>query len=279
MSGILSYATYLPYYRLQRAAIAATLGGPPGQGHPRRGLVRRGLDFDGGGRRPAPAGRLSPATWPPSTSRRPSPAYLDKTNATAIHAALGLPAGVGAYDMGGAVRSAVGALRAALLLHRNRRWWWPPTSAPACRAATTSATAATAPRPSWSARASDAHPVLAECLAVGVGHRRVPGALAGARRDVLPPVGGALRGPCPPAPRGPGGDRRPGTGPGWPPTPSSTSSSPAPTPGRSALFARMSRGEARDGGRRPEPPPSATPGRRTPGCSSPRRSTRRSPGR
>ena len=47
-----------------------------------------------------------------------TPAYLDKTNATAIHAALGLPAAVGAFDMGGAVRSAVGVLGAALAATR-----------------------------------------------------------------------------------------------------------------------------------------------------------------
>ena len=41
------------------------------------------------------------------------PAYLDKTNATAIHAALGLDRSVAAYDVGGAVRSAIGALRLA----------------------------------------------------------------------------------------------------------------------------------------------------------------------
>jgi 3-hydroxy-3-methylglutaryl CoA synthase len=48
-----------------------------------------------------------------------SPAYMDKTNATAVHAALGLPAGIGAYDMGGAVRSAVGLLAAALASTRS----------------------------------------------------------------------------------------------------------------------------------------------------------------
>lgn len=42
------------------------------------------------------------------------PAYLDKTNATAIHAALGLPEAVAAYDVLGSVRSAAGALRLAL---------------------------------------------------------------------------------------------------------------------------------------------------------------------
>lgn len=41
----------------------------------------------------------------------PAPAYLDKTNATAIHAALGLSEFGGAYDLIGSVRSAVGAFR------------------------------------------------------------------------------------------------------------------------------------------------------------------------
>src|SRR5690606_33176011 len=43
-----------------------------------------------------------------------SPPYLDKTNATAIHAALRLDAATPAFDVNGAVRSAVGALRAGL---------------------------------------------------------------------------------------------------------------------------------------------------------------------
>ena len=43
------------------------------------------------------------------------PAYLDKTNATAIHAALRLDTDcAAALDLGGAARSGVGALRVAL---------------------------------------------------------------------------------------------------------------------------------------------------------------------
>ena len=42
-----------------------------------------------------------------------NPAYLDKTNATAIHAALGLPSSVAAIDAGGAVRSGIGVMRMA----------------------------------------------------------------------------------------------------------------------------------------------------------------------
>jgi 3-hydroxy-3-methylglutaryl CoA synthase/uncharacterized OB-fold protein len=43
-----------------------------------------------------------------------APAYLDKTNATAIAAALRLPADVAAYDFGGALRSGMGSLVTAL---------------------------------------------------------------------------------------------------------------------------------------------------------------------
>src|SRR6185503_12465221 len=42
-----------------------------------------------------------------------APAYLDKTNATAIHAALDLPTSAFAVDVAGSVRGAVGAMRAA----------------------------------------------------------------------------------------------------------------------------------------------------------------------
>src|SRR5207245_8717870 len=43
-----------------------------------------------------------------------APAYLDKTNATAIHAALRLDPDTPALDFGGSIRSGVGALAAAL---------------------------------------------------------------------------------------------------------------------------------------------------------------------
>src|SRR5690606_22616676 len=39
------------------------------------------------------------------------PAYADKTNATTVHAALGLPGSAGAYDMVGAARCGIGAIR------------------------------------------------------------------------------------------------------------------------------------------------------------------------
>ena len=43
-----------------------------------------------------------------------TPAYLDKTNATAIHSALRQPSHVAAFDFGGALRSGSGALRSSL---------------------------------------------------------------------------------------------------------------------------------------------------------------------
>ncbi len=88
---------------------------------------------------PAAGAARAPARWPPTTrtpprwpSRRPAalrrrptacrparvldhaPPYVDKTNATAVHAALRLPPTRRRFDLGGAVRSAVGALRPAL---------------------------------------------------------------------------------------------------------------------------------------------------------------------
>ena len=48
----------------------------------------------------------------------PDPAYLDKTSATTVHAALGLGRACGAYDFAGSSRSAVGTLLQAA---RRRR--------------------------------------------------------------------------------------------------------------------------------------------------------------
>jgi hydroxymethylglutaryl-CoA synthase len=56
------------------------------------------------------AGSAIPASVQFATT---APAYADKTNATAVHAALGLPPDVFASDHGASVRSAVGALRSA----------------------------------------------------------------------------------------------------------------------------------------------------------------------
>src|SRR6266540_3084174 len=114
MRGITAYGAYLPYWRLERKAIGEALGVPGGSGtravaaydedttsmavEAARGALRGGLDD-----------RIEAVYFATS-----DPAYLDKTNATAIHAALDLPPTAMAVDMLGSVRSAAGALRAAL---------------------------------------------------------------------------------------------------------------------------------------------------------------------
>jgi len=114
MRGIISAAGYLPYWRLERSAIGAFHGG--------RGSGTRSVaSYDEDSTTLAvEAGRLAlrsaggataPETLWFATS---SPTYLEKTNATIVHAALRLPSSTAAFDSGAAVRSGVGALRAAL---------------------------------------------------------------------------------------------------------------------------------------------------------------------
>jgi len=109
---IAAFGAYVPYRRLDRATIATALGTPPGRGT--RAVASYDEDSTSMGVEAArnvlgglPA-RLSPATLLFSTA---APAYLDKTNATALHAALGLGPEVGAYDVVGSVRSGMAALR------------------------------------------------------------------------------------------------------------------------------------------------------------------------
>jgi hydroxymethylglutaryl-CoA synthase len=114
MRGIVAYGAYVPYWRIERKVVGESLGVPGGSG------TRSVASYDEDttsmaveaaraalrGHRGAPAEALYFATA--------DPAYLDKTNATAIHAALDLAPTAMAVDMLGSVRSAAGALRAAL---------------------------------------------------------------------------------------------------------------------------------------------------------------------
>src|SRR5579872_2516647 len=114
MRGIQSYAAYVPYRRLERKDIAAFFGGAPGRG--RRAVASFDEDtttmgFEAARLALRSVGGASPdALWLATAE----PAYLEKTNAAAIHAALRLDQDVAALDVNGAVRSGVGALRAAL---------------------------------------------------------------------------------------------------------------------------------------------------------------------
>jgi hydroxymethylglutaryl-CoA synthase len=114
MKGIIGHGTYIPRWRLERASIGATLGTGGGTG--RRSVASYDEDTT---TMATEAARLALRSTPgasPSTLwfSTTTPAYLDKTNATTIHAALRLDRRVLAADAGGAVRSGVAALRSTL---------------------------------------------------------------------------------------------------------------------------------------------------------------------
>lgn len=97
MTGLLGYSTYVPAHRLGKRVVA-------------------GYDEDSTTMAVAAAAELmqgaaAPAALYLATS---SPAYADKTNASAVHAALGLPAEAFAADMCGTGRSAFAAIRSAV---------------------------------------------------------------------------------------------------------------------------------------------------------------------
>src|SRR5262249_57870769 len=105
MHGILSWGTYLPHRRLDRTTIAAVAGGGGGKGTRTAAsydedTTTMGVEAARAALRVAPAGCVPSALWFATVQ----PAYLDKTNAAAIHAALPLPRDVPAYDAVGSVR-------------------------------------------------------------------------------------------------------------------------------------------------------------------------------
>lgn len=111
MPGIVAYNAYVPFFRLERKRIGEALGSPGGKG------TRAVASYD------EDATSMAVEAARPIAGRggfdqllfaTAEPPYLDKTNATAIHAALGLPEEVAAFDFGGAVRSGSGAMRAGV---------------------------------------------------------------------------------------------------------------------------------------------------------------------
>ncbi len=129
-SGIVAWGSYLPYWRLQRAAIAQVLGSGPGKGT--RAVAsydedtttlaveagRRALAGAAGATAVSATAAVAPQDLFFST---PAPGYLDKTNATTVHAALGLDRSCAAYDFCGSSRSALGALALGLQGASERR--------------------------------------------------------------------------------------------------------------------------------------------------------------
>ena len=113
MRGVISAAGYVPYRRLDRSEIGAFFGSGGGKGT--RAVASYDEDTTTMGQAAADlalrAADVEPEALWFATS---TPAYLEKTNAAAIHAALRLDPAVSSLDFGGAIRSGVGALRAAL---------------------------------------------------------------------------------------------------------------------------------------------------------------------
>jgi hydroxymethylglutaryl-CoA synthase len=113
--GILSTGVHLPRRRLDRASIRDVAGAGGGTGTRTvasydEDTTTMGVEAARLALRAAPPGAGPSTLWFSTVA----PAYADKTNATAVHAALRLDAAVPAFDANGSVRSAVGALRAAL---------------------------------------------------------------------------------------------------------------------------------------------------------------------
>src|SRR4051795_7134256 len=113
MRGIVGWGVHLPYRRLDRTQIAPVAGGGGGKG------TRTIASYDEDTTTMAVAAARAAVrdvdepvrgVWLATTS----PTYVDKTNATAVHAALRLDRSTPAFDAAGSVRSATGALFAAL---------------------------------------------------------------------------------------------------------------------------------------------------------------------
>ena len=114
MRGILASGAYIPHRRLDRSEIAAFFGKGGGRGT--RAVASYDEDTTTMGAEAArnvlrDSGDAAVGALWFCTS---TPAYLEKTNASAIHAALRLEPTIGALDLGGALRSGMGALRTAL---------------------------------------------------------------------------------------------------------------------------------------------------------------------
>jgi hydroxymethylglutaryl-CoA synthase len=109
--GITAYAAYLPRHRLQHHELGTALGTRGGRG----ARVLAAYDEDSTTMAVEAARHLVDSNAPPPTLcfATTTPPYLDKTNASAIHAALDLGHEGLAVDVAGSPRSATGALRLA----------------------------------------------------------------------------------------------------------------------------------------------------------------------
>ncbi len=189
-SGIVSWGVYLPYWRLERSRIAEATRSAAGRG--RRAVASYDEDTTSMGVEAARRA-LAVAGVPDPTSvyfSTPAPAYLDKTNAATIHAAIGLPMDRGAYDLGGSPRSgwaaaslaaAAGAQAPTMAILSDLRTGLPGSSDES-QGGDGAVAFVFAPEGG-----------VADALGRALGDRRIPRSLASARRDGVTPVGGPLR--------------------------------------------------------------------------------------
>lgn len=112
MRGILGWGVHVPYRRLDRTLIAPVAGTGGGSGQ--RSVASYDEDTTTMGVEAARDALVSGVTPGVLWFATAAPAYLDRTNATAIHAALRLERSVPTYDVIGSTRSGLGALRAAV---------------------------------------------------------------------------------------------------------------------------------------------------------------------
>jgi hydroxymethylglutaryl-CoA synthase len=118
--GVTAYGAYVPYWRLSRATIGDALGGAGGKGA--RAVASYDEDTTSMGVEAARLALRGAALAPDALFfSTVVPAYTDKTNATAIQAALQLGEEVFVADVGGAVRSGLAALVAAAALAAGGR--------------------------------------------------------------------------------------------------------------------------------------------------------------
>src|SRR4051794_24644496 len=113
MRGIVGWGVHLPHRRLDRSQIAAVAGGGGGKG------TRTVASYDEDSTTMAVAAARAALRGVDESVRglwlaTTTPAYADKTNATALHAALRLDRTTPAFDTAGSVRSTTGALFAAI---------------------------------------------------------------------------------------------------------------------------------------------------------------------
>lgn len=111
MHGITAYGAYVPVHRVDLSDVTATLGSGRGKG----ARIVAGPDEDTTtmaveAARQVARRRPVDSIWLATTR----PAYVEKSNASLVHAALGLDSTVAAFDAGGAIRSGAGALTAAM---------------------------------------------------------------------------------------------------------------------------------------------------------------------